>query len=190
MAVLPNPHAVSPAQTTPCRRATSPSLSQRKAMSRTPSTHCAKITCPRLQFIRASSCSSLPPTDSMLSNSAPARAELSKSSSIRSQCSPERITGGRANSRLSFGVIRSTVLRPCWRRASSMPASRTCTISRPNAGVAVIGGTVSNSITTPGASNSAARRNALVMISRYCRTTSGMVAPVTSMGGSVKLSSG
>ena len=133
-------------------------------MSRTPRTHSAKITWPRSQFMSASSCSSLPPTDSMLSSSAPAAAEPSKSSSIRSQCSPERKTGGRANSRLSLGVMRRADAIPSVRRASSIPASRTRTISRPKAGVAVIGGSVSNSITTPGASSSAARRSASLMI--------------------------
>ena len=43
-------------------------------MSRTPSTQSEKITAGKSQLVSASSCVSLPPTDSMLSSSAPAPA--------------------------------------------------------------------------------------------------------------------
>ena len=78
MAVLPKPQAVSPAQWTPCLRAMRSSSVQRKRMSRTPSTQSAKMTPRRSPIISASSWTSLPPTDSMLSSSAPAAAQPSK----------------------------------------------------------------------------------------------------------------
>ena len=53
-----------------------------------------------------------------------------------------------------------------------------------------MGGSVSNSITSPDASSSAARSRAPSIISRYCRRISGMVVLSTNMGGSVKFSSG
>ena len=62
--------------------------------------------------------------------------------------------------------------------------------SMPHPGFSVIGGSVSNSTTSPGASSSTARCKAPLMICWYCARTSGMVCWSTNMGGKVKFSSG
>jgi len=109
---------------------------------------------------------------------------------MASYSGPLRMRGGRSISRVSFGVMRRTVLRPCFACASAM-ASRSIRVnSMAQAGCSVIGGSVSNSTTSPGASSSTARCSTPRMICRYWARTSGKVAASTGIGGRVKLISG
>ena len=113
-------------QLRPWSSAISHDRSHRTAMSRGARTPSASTAAGRLAAISASSWSSLPPVDSIASMSAPALAHRSKLSIICSHFSPECISGGRMNSRMSLGVTRRAHTRPSrsWWRSSVRGGSR------------------------------------------------------------------
>ncbi len=100
-----------------------------------------------------------------------------------------RISGGRSKSRVSLGVRRISLLRPCCWNASSQSAFISSTSSTPIRGVMVISSRVSNSKTSPGV-HLAGPLERLAHDLVVVRLDVGERGRLTSMGGRVKLSSG
>ncbi len=166
MAVLPKPQAVSPPGIVPVSRAISTMRRHRKRMSRTPRTASENTTSCRSQVMSASSHTSLPPVLSIDSRLPPARAPPSNSSNMASRWRLLRIRTGRSKSRVSLGVRRISLRRPCFWYASSHSSCMMPTISMPSRGSSVISSSVSNSSTTPSWCSSRARVRAPSTISR------------------------